>query len=68
MPTINKTPPVKHNALARHRPENPEFDQFVSGLTNSRGQQLRWQRAHNAALREETNVLQDPRDAAGQIP
>jgi hypothetical protein len=41
-----------------HRRENPEFDRFVSEATkdnNRRGQQLRWQRARNAAIREETN-------------
>jgi hypothetical protein len=49
---------VKHNTLARHRRENPEFDLFVSELTkdnNSRGQLLRWQRIRNAAVRDQNN-------------
>jgi hypothetical protein len=46
---------LKHNALARHRRENPDFDRFVSELTKdniSRGHLLRRQRIRNAAVRE----------------
>lgn len=49
---------VDAGMLSRYRRENPEFDRFVSESTkdnNRRGQQLRWQRARNAAVREETN-------------
>ena len=49
---------VKHNAIARHRRESPEFDRFVFELTkdnNSRGQLLRWQRVRNAAVRDQNN-------------
>ena len=49
---------IKHNALARHRRENPEFDRFVSELTKnniSRGRLLRWQRVRNVAVRKGTN-------------
>jgi hypothetical protein len=49
---------LKHNALARHRRENPDFDRFVSELTKdniSRGHLLRRQRIRNAAFREEAN-------------
>jgi hypothetical protein len=49
---------LKHNALARHRRENPDFDRFVSELIKNnvaRGQVLRWQRIRSAAAREEAN-------------
>jgi hypothetical protein len=49
---------LKHNALARHRRENPDFDRFVLESTKdnvSRGQVLRWQRIRNVAAREEAN-------------
>jgi hypothetical protein len=51
---------LKHNALARHRRENPDFDRFVSELTKdniSRGQVLRWQRIRNAATRERRTTI-----------
>jgi hypothetical protein len=59
--TITKTGPmrlVKHNALNRHRRENPEFDRFVLESTKdnfSRGCLLRDQRAKNGVKRQETN-------------
>jgi hypothetical protein len=51
-------PILNFGKLKLHRRENPEFDRFVSKSTkdnNRRGQQLRWQRARNTAIRKETN-------------
>jgi hypothetical protein len=56
---------VKFSTLARHRRENPEFDRFVIAATkdnNSKGQQLRWQRVRNAAVRDDNNDYYKIRD------
>jgi hypothetical protein len=49
---------VRFDTLARYRREYPDFDRLVIEVikdSNSRGQQLRWLRQRNAAIREETN-------------
>jgi hypothetical protein len=49
---------VKHNALARYRRENPEFDRFVLDHSKDsirRGQLLWRQRLRNEATRQERN-------------
>jgi hypothetical protein len=49
---------VRFSTLARYRRENPDFDRFVldaSKDNNSKGQKLHWQRARNAAVRDQNN-------------
>jgi hypothetical protein len=49
---------VRYDTLARHRRENPDFDHFVIDATKdnkSKGQQRRWRRIRNDAVRDQNN-------------